>query len=115
MRSTAGRRRMALRGTSARWSRRPRSAATIALLCLGAPTSEMFLHRHRAALPPCWGLCVGQSVKIVLGLVPTPSALLVRLHLEWAGRIALEPRRMLARYVPAAWGFAAAVAEDRRR
>lgn len=88
---------------------------TIALLCLGAPTSELFLHRHRAALPPCWALCIGQSVKIVLGLVPTPPEAMVRLRLEWAWRIALEPRRMIARYVPAAWGFAAAVVRDRRR
>jgi N-acetylglucosaminyldiphosphoundecaprenol N-acetyl-beta-D-mannosaminyltransferase len=85
---------------------------TIALLCLGAPTSELFVHRHRAALPPCWALCVGQSVKIVLGLVPTPPPAMVRLNLEWAWRIALEPRRMIGRYVPAASGFVRAVIRD---
>jgi N-acetylglucosaminyldiphosphoundecaprenol N-acetyl-beta-D-mannosaminyltransferase len=89
--------------------------ATIALLCLGAPTCELFVHRHRDALPPCWALSVGQSVKIALGLVPTPPAALVRLNLEWAWRIGLEPRRMIRRYVPAAAGFLAAVAQDLRR
>lgn len=87
---------------------------TIALLCLGAPTSELFLHRHRAQLPPAWALCIGQSVKIVLGLVPTPPPIAARLNLEWAWRILLEPRRMIRRYVPAAIGFALAVGEDLR-
>lgn len=87
---------------------------TIALLGLGAPTSELVLHRHRADLPHCWALCIGQSIKIALGLVPTPPAAVARMNLEWAWRIALEPRRMIARYVPAAWGFAAAVAADLR-
>jgi len=87
---------------------------TIAFLCLGAPTSELFLHRHRDRLPPCWALCIGQSVKIVLGLVPTPPAIVARLNLEWAWRIGLEPRRMIRRYVPAALGFVAAVLADGR-
>jgi N-acetylglucosaminyldiphosphoundecaprenol N-acetyl-beta-D-mannosaminyltransferase len=87
---------------------------SIALLCLGAPTCELFVHRHRDTLPPCWALSIGQSVKIALGLVPTPPAALVRLNLEWAWRIGLEPRRMIRRYVPAAAGFLAAVANDLR-
>lgn len=88
--------------------------ATIALLCVGAPTSELFLYRHCAELPPCWALCIGQSVKIALGLVRMPPAAVARMNLEWAWRILLEPQRMIKRYGPAAAGFLRAVVHDLR-
>lgn len=89
--------------------------ATLLFLCVGAPRSEVFVHRHRAMLPPCWALCVGQSFKIMLGMTVPPPALMVRLNLEWFWRILLEPKRMIARYAPSSVGFLAAVVTDLRR
>jgi N-acetylglucosaminyldiphosphoundecaprenol N-acetyl-beta-D-mannosaminyltransferase len=84
-------------------------------LCVGAPRSEVFVHRHRAILPPCWALCVGQSFKLVLGMTVPPPALMVRLNLEWLWRIVLEPKRMLKRYGPSSLGFLASVLADLRK
>lgn len=88
---------------------------TLLFLCVGAPRSEIFVHRHRPLLPPCWALCVGQSFKIALGLTTPPPAMMVRLNLEWLWRILLEPRRMMRRYGPSSVGFLTSVVADLRR
>ena len=87
---------------------------TLLFLCIGAPKSEVFAHRYRAYLPPCWILCVGQSFRLLLGTTRPPPAVMVRLNLEWLWRIALEPRRMLARYGPSGVGFLRAALSDLR-
>ena len=87
---------------------------TLLFLCIGAPKSELFVHRHRPLLPPCWALCVGQSFRLILGTTAPPPALMVRLNLEWLWRIVLEPRRMLRRYGPSATGFVSAMIADLR-
>lgn len=92
-----------------------RARPTMLFLCVGAPRSELFIHRHRDVLPNCWALCVGQSVKLALGLVPQPPRLAEALNLEWLWRIFLEPRRLIGRYVAGAFGFAVAIAEDLAR
>ena len=92
-----------------------RFGATLVFLCIGAPKSEIFAHRYRALLPPCWLLCVGQSFRLLLGTTTPPPAILVGLNLEWLWRIVLEPRRMLRRYGPSALGFVLAAVNDLRR
>ncbi|MFT9091167.1 MAG: WecB/TagA/CpsF family glycosyltransferase [Gluconacetobacter sp.] len=87
-------------------------ATTLLFMGVGAPRSELFVSRHRADLPPCWALCVGQSLLVALGLLPTPPFLVQRLNLEWLWRICLEPRRLTGRYVRALFGFGVAVCED---
>ncbi|MDR3517276.1 MAG: WecB/TagA/CpsF family glycosyltransferase [Azospirillaceae bacterium] len=85
---------------------------TILIMGVGAPRSETFVHEQRSILPPCWALCIGQGVKIALGLNPTPPALLVALNLEWFWRLCLEPHRLGLRYVRSAAGFLLAVGRD---
>lgn len=92
-----------------------RFGTTLLFLCVGAPRSELFVHRYRVLLPPCWSLCVGQSFRLMLGTTKSPPTLMVRLNLEWLWRIMLEPKRMLRRYVPSALGFIRAMAADMRR
>lgn len=92
-----------------------RFGTTLLFLCIGAPKSELFVHRQRDLLPPCWSLCVGQSFRLMLGTTAPPPALMVRLHLEWLWRILLEPKRMLRRYVPSTVGFGKAMFADLRR
>jgi N-acetylglucosaminyldiphosphoundecaprenol N-acetyl-beta-D-mannosaminyltransferase len=86
--------------------------ATLLFLGVGAPRSEIFAARYRDLLPNCWALCIGQSLKISLGLVTPPHPLAVAMKAEWLWRLALEPKRLLRRYADGAIGFAAAVAED---
>jgi len=85
---------------------------TILFMGLGAPKSEIFVDTHRGQLPRCWALCVGQAVKMALGLTPTPPKIIKALNLEWLWRVILEPRRMIIRYVGSAIGFAGAVTRD---
>lgn len=92
-----------------------RFGTSLLFLCIGAPKSELFVHRYRALLPACWSLCVGQSFRLILGTNAPPPAVMVRLNLEWLWRILHEPRRMLARYGPSGVGFLRAAVNDLRR
>ena len=85
---------------------------TILFLGLGAPKCELFASRFRGQLGGCWALCIGQSVRVALGLVNAPPELWVKLRMEWAWRIIKEPRRLSRRYASASLGFAAAVLSD---
>lgn len=88
--------------------------ASLLFLCIGAPKSEVFAHLYRNLLPPCWALCVGQSFRLLVGLTVPPPSLAVKLHLEWAWRLMLEPGRMARRYGPAMIGFLQAALGDLR-
>ncbi len=85
---------------------------TVLVMGVGAPRSEVFVDTHRDALPPCWALCVGQAVRIEVGLVRRAPRIVRRLHSEWAWRIAQEPRRLLRRYLVGSAVFLLAVTED---
>ena len=85
---------------------------TLLFLCVGAPQSEIFAHRYRRELPACWALCVGQSVRITLGLNPMPPRIVEKMNVEWLWRMWLEPRRLVGRYASSGMGFCAAILED---
>jgi N-acetylglucosaminyldiphosphoundecaprenol N-acetyl-beta-D-mannosaminyltransferase len=87
---------------------------TVLFLGLGSPKSEVFADKYRAELPPCWTLCIGQAVKMALGLTPAPPGLVKALNLEWAWRMIWEPRRLAPRYISSSVLFVAAVAKDLR-
>jgi exopolysaccharide biosynthesis WecB/TagA/CpsF family protein len=91
------------------------AAPDILIITLGAPLSEVFIDQHRHILPCCWALCVGQAVRIHLGLVARAPAAWQGLGLEWLWRIRQEPRRLLGRYVRAAFWFPVAVWQEERR
>lgn len=84
----------------------------ILVLTLGAPVSEEFVQRYRNELPPCWAICVGQAVRVELGLVRRAPNWLRACGLEWAWRLCREPHRLAIRYVRAALYFPWAVARD---
>jgi N-acetylglucosaminyldiphosphoundecaprenol N-acetyl-beta-D-mannosaminyltransferase len=85
---------------------------TTLMMGVGAPRSEVFVDTYRDALPPCWALCVGQAVKIEVGLRRRAPTLIRRLHGEWAWRIAQEPRRLARRYASGSAVFLLAAVED---
>jgi exopolysaccharide biosynthesis WecB/TagA/CpsF family protein len=85
---------------------------TILVMTLGAPISEVFVHTYRDHLPPCWVLCVGQAVRVELGLAERAPDGWRRMGLEWLWRVRQEPRRLLARYVRALAWFPVAVLRD---
>ena len=85
---------------------------TLLIMAVGAPRSEVFVDSYRAVLPPCWAFCVGQAVKIELGLVRRASPLWRSAGMEWLWRMIQEPSRLSKRYVSASIGFSVAVVED---
>lgn len=85
---------------------------TILLMAVGAPRSEVFIDTYRSILPRCWAFCVGQAVKVELGLVQRASGRWQSVGLEWLWRVRQEPRRLAKRYATAFVGFGLAIAED---
>ena len=88
------------------------AAPTLLVITLGAPVSEVFVHRHRHALPPCWALCVGQALRVELALTRRAPALWQAFGLEWLWRLVHEPRRLLSRYVQSLAWFPVAIWRD---
>lgn len=86
----------------------------IVVMTLGAPVSEVFCDRNRAALPPAWYLCLGQALRVQLGLVRRAPRWMQAAGLEWLWRLGQEPRRLLPRYARAAWYFPRAALADWR-
>ena len=85
---------------------------TLLVMCVGAPQSEIFADRARDMLPGCWIACVGQALKVELGLVRrAPTAARV-MRLEWLWRMCQEPRRLARRYALGAVDFGLAITED---
>ena len=88
---------------------------TLLVMAVGAPRSEVFVDTYRGLLPPCWAFCVGQAVKVELGLVRRASSKWQSVGLEWLWRLLQEPSRLAKRYLTAAVGFGLAIVEDRLR
>jgi N-acetylglucosaminyldiphosphoundecaprenol N-acetyl-beta-D-mannosaminyltransferase len=85
---------------------------SILIMGVGAPTSEIWVDTHRANLPPCWALCVGQGVRVACGITHRAPVLLRRLNCEWLWRICQEPGRLWWRYSRGLLLFPLAVLED---
>ncbi len=69
------------------------------LVALGAPKQEIWLHRHRTALAGVVSLGIGAGLDFVAGRVPRAPRWMARAGLEWAWRLAREPRRLWRRYL----------------
>ncbi len=85
---------------------------TILVMTLGAPVSEIFVHQHLNALPPCWALCVGQALRVELNLARRAPMTWQALGLEWLWRLQNEPGRLFGRYALAFAWFPFAVWRD---
>jgi N-acetylglucosaminyldiphosphoundecaprenol N-acetyl-beta-D-mannosaminyltransferase len=74
------------------------SGASIAFVGLGCPRQEVFVHalRARVDIPV---LAVGVAFDYEAGVLRKPPRILQRVGLEWAWRLALEPRRLWRRYL----------------
>jgi alpha-1,3-mannosyltransferase len=76
-----------------------RSGADVVLVALGNPKQELFLRDHLAATGCRLGIGVGALFDFLAGKVPRAPYLVRRWRLEWAYRLAKEPRRLAARYL----------------
>jgi len=88
-----------------------RAAPHLLFAALGAPKQEWFIARHKEALGVPVAMGVGGSFDVLAGRVKRAPLWMRRLHLEWLGRLLMEPsrwRRMLVlpRFARLVWSRA---------
>ena len=97
--------------------------ARFTLIAVGSPQQELIAHELRA-LPGARGtaLCIGAAVAFVTGAQTRAPEIVRRFSLEWAWRLASDPRRLAKRYLvddPAifsmTWHWARARRRQRKR
>ncbi len=68
-------------------------------VALGAPKQELFIAEVQSALRPAVLLGIGASLDFLAGTARRAPAWMSKCGLEWAYRLAREPRRMWRRYL----------------
>ena len=71
----------------------------LVLVALGCPKQELWIHRHRAILKPAVLVGIGASLDFLAGRIRRAPPWISRAGMEWAFRLALEPRRLARRYL----------------
>ena len=86
----------------------------LVLVGMGQPRQEIWSHSvlHELKVPL---LCVGAFMDFASGRMPRAPKLLRALRIEWAYRLALEPRRLFRRYVGGALPYFARIFAQRFR
>ena len=73
--------------------------ADLLLVGMPAPFKEIWCEEHREALATPIMLGVGGAFDVLAGFVPRAPRLLQEAGLEWAWRLAMEPRKLWKRYL----------------
>lgn len=81
-------------------------------LGVGAPKSEIWVHRHRDRLGDCYVLPVGAGLDFFVGRRRRAPEWVQATGFEWLWRFAQEPRRMFRRYFVDSWTFLHAIRRD---
>lgn len=87
-------------------------APTHLMMGVGAPKSEIWVHRHREKIGACYVLCVGAGLDFFAGTKRRAPGWMQHSGCEWMWRLGQEPRRLSRRYFFDSWRFLAAVLED---
>ncbi|MDR7036549.1 MULTISPECIES: WecB/TagA/CpsF family glycosyltransferase [Methylobacterium] len=85
---------------------------TLLVMGVGAPKSEIWVHRQGAALGAPVVLAVGDAVSVAAGLVPRAPLLMQRTGFEWLFRFLHAPQRLFGRYFVRSWRFLRIAAQD---
>jgi N-acetylglucosaminyldiphosphoundecaprenol N-acetyl-beta-D-mannosaminyltransferase len=89
-----------------------RHGATHLFVCVGAPKSEIWIHKHRRDLGDCYAFPVGAAAEFFVGIKQRAPASLQALGMEWAWRLMSEPKRLARRYLVDAWKALAIISAD---
>jgi N-acetylglucosaminyldiphosphoundecaprenol N-acetyl-beta-D-mannosaminyltransferase len=76
-----------------------RAKADLLLVGMPAPFKEIWCEEHRAELATPAVLGVGGAFDVMAGFVPRAPRLMQEAGLEWAWRLAMEPRKLWKRYL----------------
>ncbi|MEO7091655.1 MAG: WecB/TagA/CpsF family glycosyltransferase [Polyangiales bacterium] len=71
----------------------------LVLVALGCPKQEVFIHRVSSAIRPAVALGIGAGLDFIAGTVARAPRWISKVGLEWAYRLASEPRRLWKRYL----------------
>ena len=66
---------------------------------LGSPKQDHWMARHAVDLPRTVMVGIGQAIDVLGGMQPAAPAWMTRVGLEWAYRLAHDPRRLARRYL----------------
>ncbi|KMO31113.1 WecB/TagA/CpsF family glycosyltransferase [Methylobacterium aquaticum] len=88
------------------------SGAQIVWVGLGTPKQEVFMAAHAPHLPGTIAMGVGAAFDVATGRIPRAPKMLQVAGLEWAYRVAREPRRLWRRYLDTIPRFLAIAARD---
>jgi N-acetylglucosaminyldiphosphoundecaprenol N-acetyl-beta-D-mannosaminyltransferase len=95
-------------------ARRMQEAGTQALwVGLGAPKQDLMAHRFRVLRAAPVILCVGAAFDFIAGTADRAPIWMRRSGLEWAHRLASEPRRLWKRYLIGNPKFVVGIVRDR--
>jgi len=75
------------------------SGARVVFVGLGAPKQELWMARHAADLPGAVLVGIGQAIDVLGGVASAAPPWMTRIGLEWAYRLAHDPRRLARRYL----------------
>jgi N-acetylglucosaminyldiphosphoundecaprenol N-acetyl-beta-D-mannosaminyltransferase len=75
------------------------SGANLIWVGLGCPKQEHWIAKHKKLLPPAVYFGIGAAFAFHAGEVKQAPALFQKTGLEWAYRLAVEPRRLFKRYL----------------
>lgn len=75
------------------------SGANLIWVGLGCPKQELWIAKNKAVLPPAIYFGIGAAFAFHAGEVQQAPPLIQRFGLEWAYRVAMEPRRLFKRYL----------------
>jgi exopolysaccharide biosynthesis WecB/TagA/CpsF family protein len=81
------------------------SGADILLVAMGVPLQELWITQNRHRLDPRIALGVGALFDFLAGNVRRAPRIVRRARMEWAWRLAMEPRRMARRYIQGNFEF----------
>ncbi|MEK0083063.1 WecB/TagA/CpsF family glycosyltransferase [Benzoatithermus flavus] len=74
------------------------SGVAILFVALGCPKQERWMHEHRGRVDAVM-VGIGAAIDFVAGATPRAPGWMQRRGLEWAFRLASEPRRLAGRYL----------------
>jgi N-acetylglucosaminyldiphosphoundecaprenol N-acetyl-beta-D-mannosaminyltransferase len=81
------------------------ASPSLTFVGIGAPRQEQLAHELKEVVAgPI--ICCGAAVEVLAGVRPRAPDILQRVGLEWAFRLAIEPRRLARRYLLAGFTFA---------
>jgi exopolysaccharide biosynthesis WecB/TagA/CpsF family protein len=90
------------------------SRARLLLIAMGHPRQEKWAAAHRSEIDAVM-ICIGAYLDFVSGAVPRAPEWVRRIRFEWAYRLAIEPRRMLSRYLIGNVKFLTAALQEKMR